>query len=198
MRIMLVIHTIRGKMLLLCMNVCLCVSVCVWLCVFLPLTVCVCTYKLSHLNSPHYDDDKVQHVPAVPDVGVLVHDQAVSNNLHKCLYRENDQEGIFYCFLHRGKGRENTRRGEGGEKKSESLLVCLNFIRQTHCVHSGFLNTRRWGKQVWGTATKITFSLVTTTVGMATGFFFCQSKQKNIFDLTLIGFTALLLCMATS
>lgn len=51
------------------------------------------------MNSPHYDDDKVQHVPAVSDVGVLVHDQAVGNNLQKCLYSENDQEGIFYCFL---------------------------------------------------------------------------------------------------
>jgi len=52
------------------------------------------------MNSPHYDDDKVQHVPAVSDIGVLVHDQAVGNNLQKCLYCENDQEGIFYFFLH--------------------------------------------------------------------------------------------------
>lgn len=102
--------------------------------------MCVCTYILSHLNSPHYDDDKVQHVPAIPDVGVLVHDQAVSNNLHKCLYRENDQEGIFYCFLYREKGRESTGGGgREGEQKSKSLLVCLNFTRQIHCVHSGFL-----------------------------------------------------------
>lgn len=51
------------------------------------------------VNSPHYDNDKVQHIPAVSDVGVLVHDQAIGNNLQKCLYSENDQEGIFYCFL---------------------------------------------------------------------------------------------------
>lgn len=76
------------------------------MCVFL-----ACTLRA---NSPHYDDDKVQHVPAVSDVGVLVHDQAVGNNLQKCLYSENDQEGIFYCFLYGGKEK---RDDSGGQKR---------------------------------------------------------------------------------
>ena len=141
--------------------------------------MCVCTYILSHLNSPHYDDDKVQHVPAIPDVGVLVHDQAVSNNLHKCLYRENDQEGIFYCFLYREKGRESTGGGVARGRTEEQKFISLPKLYQTNSLCAQRVPKRRWGKQVWGTATKITFSLVTTTVGMATGFFFCQSKQKK-------------------
>lgn len=76
------------------------------MCVFLACTLCA--------NSPHYDDDKVQHVPAVSDVGVLVHDQAVGNNLQKCLYRENDQEGIFHCFLYGG---EERRDDSGGGRR---------------------------------------------------------------------------------
>lgn len=67
------------------------------------------------VDSPDYDDDKVQHVPAVPDVGVLVHDQAVGNNLQKCLYCENNQEGIFYCFLQTDEEEQETEGG--GEKK---------------------------------------------------------------------------------
>lgn len=69
-------------------------------------------FELHLRNSPDDDDDKVQHVPAVSHVGVLVHDQAVGNNLQKCLYCENNQEGIFHCFLYRGKEEEE---GEGGQ-----------------------------------------------------------------------------------
>lgn len=53
----------------------------------------------SSQNSPNDDDDKIQQVPAVSDVRVLVHDQTVGDDLQKCLYSENDQEGIFHCFL---------------------------------------------------------------------------------------------------
>lgn len=60
---------------------------------------CVECLRCTSENSPDDDDDKVQHVPAVSHVGVLVHDQAVGDNLQKCLYCENNQEGIFNCFL---------------------------------------------------------------------------------------------------
>lgn len=67
-------------------------------------------------NSPDDDDHKVQHVPAVSHVGVLMHDQAVGNNLQKCLDCENNQEGIFDCFLHGGEKEEEKRsRGRKGE-----------------------------------------------------------------------------------
>lgn len=92
------------------------------------------------LDSPHYDDDKVQHVPAVSDVGVLVHDQAIGNNLQKCLYSENDQEGIFYCFLYGGKDRKNSRKGERQKKRKEKkeemfihVQVHQNFNKEIHC-----------------------------------------------------------------
>lgn len=48
---------------------------------------------------PHDYNDKVQHVPAVSDVRVLVHYKSISYNLQKGLYCKNDEEGIFYCFL---------------------------------------------------------------------------------------------------
>lgn len=51
-------------------------------------------------DSPHDDDDKVQHVPAVADVGVLVHDQTVGNYLQERLYGEDDEEGVLHCLLH--------------------------------------------------------------------------------------------------
>lgn len=72
-------------------------------------------------NSPHDDDDKVQHVPAVSDVGVLVHDQTIGNDLQKCLYCENDQEGIFYFFLHRVKGCSKIQK-EGEEKRKQKFF----------------------------------------------------------------------------
>ena len=55
----------------------------------------------AHTRSPYDDDDKVEHVPAVPYVGVLVHDQAIGYDLQEGLNREDDQEGIFYRFLQR-------------------------------------------------------------------------------------------------
>lgn len=84
--------------------------------------MCICTYTLHYVlpvNSPHNDNDKVQHVPAVSDVGVLVHHQTVGNNLQKCLYCENDEEGILYCLLHRGNGNkeENRCKEERGGKQ---------------------------------------------------------------------------------
>lgn len=65
--------------------------------------------KNSCQNSPNNDNNKIQQVPAVSDVRVLVHDQTVGNDLQKCLYRENDQEGIFHRFLW------------GGEEKKKSM-----------------------------------------------------------------------------
>lgn len=84
------------------------------------------TYYVLPMNSPHYDDDKVQHVPAVSDVGVLVHDQAVGNNLQKCFYCENDQEGIFYCFLYRE--REKIKEREKFSHLSVPILYQRNSL----------------------------------------------------------------------
>lgn len=48
---------------------------------------------------PNNDDDKIQHIPAVSHIGVLVHHQSISDDLEEGFNRENDQEGIFYRFL---------------------------------------------------------------------------------------------------
>lgn len=51
------------------------------------------------IDLPHYDYNEIQHVPAVSNVGVLVHYQSIGYDLQKGLDSKNDQEGIFYCLL---------------------------------------------------------------------------------------------------
>lgn len=76
----------------------------------------------SSPNSPNDDDDKIQQVPAVSDVRVLVHDQTIGNDLQKCLYSENNQEGIFHCFLWGGEEMKKSRRHDRkGEKEDKSM-----------------------------------------------------------------------------
>jgi len=56
--------------------------------------------KLSELEDlPYNHDDEIQHVPAVSHIRILVHHQTISDNLQKGLDCENDEEGIFNCFL---------------------------------------------------------------------------------------------------
>lgn len=50
-------------------------------------------------NIPHNDDDKVQQVPAVADVGAGVHDQTVGQNFQKGFYSEDDQKDVLHLFL---------------------------------------------------------------------------------------------------
>lgn len=100
--------------------------------------MCICTYILHYVlpvNSPHNDNDKVQHVPAVSDVGVLVHHQTVGNNLQKCLYCENDEEGILYCLLHRGtETRKKTGVKRRGVENNERCLFKLCDLVGQWCV----------------------------------------------------------------
>lgn len=56
-------------------------------------------HTTTDTDLPHYDYNEIQHVPAVPNVGVLVHYQSVGYDLQKGLNSKNDQEGIFYCLL---------------------------------------------------------------------------------------------------
>ena len=70
--------------------------------------LCLCCVVFGGLDSPHDDADKVQHVPAVADVGVLVHDQTIGNDLKERLYREDDEEGILHCLLHTHRGTGDT------------------------------------------------------------------------------------------
>ena len=86
-------------------HLCLCVRL--FLCMVMPDVVL--HYVVScGLDSPHDDDDKVQHVPAVADVGVLVHDQTIGNDLQEGLYCEDDEEGILHCFLHTHRERRHS------------------------------------------------------------------------------------------
>lgn len=47
--------------------------------------------KIS-VYSPYNNDDEVQQIPAVPQVGVGVEEQAVGYYLEERLHRENDEE----------------------------------------------------------------------------------------------------------
>lgn len=49
--------------------------------------------------SPDNDDDKVQQVPAVSDVGAGMHHQAVGQNLQEGLHCEDDEEDVLHLFL---------------------------------------------------------------------------------------------------
>lgn len=50
-------------------------------------------------NLPNDNNDKIQHVPSVSHVRILVHHQAVGNDLQEGLNGKNDEERILYCFL---------------------------------------------------------------------------------------------------
>lgn len=50
-------------------------------------------------HSPHDYDDEVQQIPAVPQVGVGVEEQAVGYHLEERLHREDDEEEILHTLL---------------------------------------------------------------------------------------------------
>lgn len=94
----------------------------VCLCAASPLHTLWIIVATSCQDSPNDYDDKIQQVPAVSDVRVLVHDQTVGNDLQKCLYRENDQEGIFHCFLRVGGERKKSRTHVGKGEKEDGTM----------------------------------------------------------------------------
>lgn len=58
---------------------------------------------LARASSPNDDDDEVQQVPAVPDVGAGVHHQTVGQDLQEGLHREDDEEDVLHLFLQQTK-----------------------------------------------------------------------------------------------
>lgn len=60
-------------------------------------------------HSPHDHDDEVQQIPAVPQVGVGVEEQAVGYHLEERLHREDDEEEVLHTLLE-----THSRMGEGG------------------------------------------------------------------------------------
>ena len=55
--------------------------------------------KQVSVHSPYDYDDEIQQIPAVPQVGVGVEEQAVGYYLQECLNRENDEEQILHTLL---------------------------------------------------------------------------------------------------
>lgn len=49
--------------------------------------------------SPQKDNDEVQYVPAAPQVGVLVEEEAVGDDLHGGFDGEDDEEEILQFLL---------------------------------------------------------------------------------------------------
>lgn len=67
----------------------------------------------SSVLLPNNDDDEVQQVPAVANVGAGVHHQTVGQDLQEGLYGEDYEEDVLHLFLkHRTKsvrtGQQNT------------------------------------------------------------------------------------------
>lgn len=48
---------------------------------------------------PNNDDDEVQQVPAVADVGAWVHHQTVGQDLQESFYGEDYEEDVLHLFL---------------------------------------------------------------------------------------------------
>lgn len=63
--------------------------------------------------SPHDDNDEVEEVPAVADVGAGVQHQSVGNDLQERLHREDDEENVLHLFLCGG-GDDDKGQGDGG------------------------------------------------------------------------------------
>jgi len=61
-------------------------------------------------NSPHDHDDEVEQIPAVPQVGVGVEEEAVGYHLEEGLHREDDEEQVLHALL--GVGGEGRGGGE--------------------------------------------------------------------------------------
>lgn len=58
----------------------------------------------SCVFSPNDDDDEVEQVPAIADVGAGVHHQTVGQDFQEGLHSEDDEEDVLHLFL---KHREN-------------------------------------------------------------------------------------------
>lgn len=52
-------------------------------------------------DSPDDDNDEVEQIPAVPQVGIGVEEQAVGYHLQERLHGEDDEEQILHALLRR-------------------------------------------------------------------------------------------------
>ena len=51
------------------------------------------------VSIPDDDDDEIEQVPSVAQVGTLVHEQSVGYDLHETLHCEDDEKHVLYYFL---------------------------------------------------------------------------------------------------
>lgn len=52
-----------------------------------------------HILLPNDDNDKIQQVPAVADVGARVHNEPVGQDLEEGFHCEDDEEHVLNLFL---------------------------------------------------------------------------------------------------
>ena len=64
--------------------------------------ICYVTYNL-----PDDDDEEVEHVPAVTQIGAWMKNKSVGNHLHDSFQRENYDERIFQQLLQSERSRED-------------------------------------------------------------------------------------------
>ena len=69
--------------------------------------------------APNHDNDEVEQVPAVADVGAGVEYQPIGHDLEHCLHSENHQKYVFHLLL----GAEPGARWEIGKLFGSG--VCL-------------------------------------------------------------------------
>ena len=56
-------------------------------------------WHLPYLYQPYHHNSKVQDVPGIPQVSILVLDKSLGYDLHHALARENKQKSVFNFFL---------------------------------------------------------------------------------------------------
>lgn len=59
--------------------------------------------KYDQIDEPDDDDGEIEQIPAVSQIGASVHHEAVSEDLHHALSREDYQENVFDLLLQSGK-----------------------------------------------------------------------------------------------
>ena len=80
-------------------------------------------FRLQTPHSPYDDDDEIEEIPAVPQVGVGMEEQTVGYDLQEGLHREYDEEQVLHTLL----GRRREEGGGGQRGTLDSHFVLMDF-----------------------------------------------------------------------
>ena len=54
---------------------------------------------MLHEHLPNHDDREVEDIPGIPEISILVLEEALCNDLHNALGSEDEEENVFNFFL---------------------------------------------------------------------------------------------------